>query len=90
MVREKLHPRPEHDEDVAGGKKLILHNDDIHSFDYVIEALVEVCDHEPEQAEQCAMIAHFKGKCPVRSGSTIELKPYLHTLTGKGLTVTID
>ena len=47
--------------DVADGRKLILFNDDVHSFDFVIEALIEVCEHELLQAEQCTIIVHFKG-----------------------------
>ncbi|HEX7868723.1 MAG TPA: ATP-dependent Clp protease adaptor ClpS, partial [Chryseobacterium sp.] len=45
--------------------KLILHNDDIHTFDDVIEALIQICKHDPIQAEQCTMLVHYKGKCTV-------------------------
>ena len=47
---------------------LILHNDDHNTFDHVIEALVEICGHDPVQAEQCALIAHHKGSCEIKSG----------------------
>jgi len=57
---------------------LILLNDDVNTFDYVIETLMKVCGHTLEQAETCAMITHYKGKCAVKSGSYEELKPY-HT-----------
>lgn len=69
---------------------LILHNDEIHSFDYVVEALVEVCSHNPEQAEQCAYIAHLKGRCDVRKGSSAYLHTLLKALSEKGLTVTLE
>lgn len=48
---------------------LVLYNDDIHTFDYVITALMEVCDHDSNQAEQCALITHFKGNCDVKRAS---------------------
>jgi len=54
---------------------LVLHNDDINTFDYVMDTLVEVCDHSLTQAEQCATITHYKGKCEVRSGAFCELSP---------------
>ena len=47
---------------------LILYNDDHNTFDHVIETLVEVCGHDPVQAEQCALIAHHKGSCEIKSG----------------------
>ena len=59
-------------------KNLLLLNDDINTFDYVIEVLMKVCHHTLEQAETCAMITHCNGKCSVMSGSYEELKPY-HT-----------
>ncbi|MDK2910408.1 MAG: ATP-dependent Clp protease adaptor protein ClpS [Bacteroidales bacterium] len=71
-------------------KDLILFNDDVNTFDYVIHCLIEVCNHTAEQAEQCAIIAHFKGKCPVKSGSFDELKPLADELTRRLLTVEIQ
>ncbi|MDP2424218.1 MAG: ATP-dependent Clp protease adaptor ClpS [Bacteroidales bacterium] len=70
-------------------KLLILYNDDINTFEFVIESLVEVCKHEPEQAEQCALTAHFNGKCNVNVGSFIELKPRYDSLCDRGLSVSI-
>ncbi len=69
---------------------LILHNDEVHTFEYVIDSLVEVCDHHREQAEQCAMITHFKGKCDVQKGPTSSLRPKRTELSRRGLIVTID
>ncbi len=53
--------------------ELILLNDDINTFDYVIDVLIRVCGHDPIQAEQCAWITHFNGKCSVRSGDLEEM-----------------
>ena len=90
MVREKVKPRQAGEEETGEGKRLVLHNDEVNTFDFVIECLVEICNHEPEQAEQCALIAHFKGKCSIKTGDTQVLKPYQKELSGRGLTVTID
>jgi len=69
---------------------LILHNDDVHSFDYVIESLVEVCEMDMIQAEQCTYLVHYKGKCDVLRGSTENLRPYRDGLVNRGLNATID
>jgi ATP-dependent Clp protease adaptor protein ClpS len=69
---------------------LILYNDEINTFDFVIESLVEVCGHEFEQAEQCALIAHLKGRCIVKSGSYEELKDMADELIMRRLTVEIE
>lgn len=72
------------------GHKLILFNDDINDFDHVIDTLVEVCHHLYEQAEQCALLAHFKGKCAVKSGPLKVLKPMAILLSIKDLTVELQ
>ncbi len=69
---------------------LVLHNDDINTFDYVMGALVEVCDHSMTQAEQCATITHFKGKCEVKSGSLPEMKELRYQLISRGLKASVD
>lgn len=61
-------------------RTLLLLNDDVNTFDYVIEVLMKVCHHTLEQAETCAMITHYKGKCSVKSGTYEELKPYYISL----------
>ena len=66
--------------------KLILYNDDIHTFDYVIDALIEICKHELLQAEQCTMLVHYKGKCTVKTGSMDLLKPMHDKLISRSLT----
>ena len=69
---------------------LVLYNDDIHTFDYVIESLIEVCNHDEIQAEQCTMIVHYKGQCDVKKGSPDTLLPLKEGLLERGLKAVID
>ena len=69
---------------------LILHNDEVNTFEFVMETLVEVCKHSSNQAEQCAMIAHYKGKCEVLTGEKSELKEIREELISRGLKATIE
>ena len=68
---------------------LIVFNDDVNTFDWVIDALVEVCDHEVTQAEQCAFIVHYKGKCAVKSGDFDTLEPMQRELSNRSLSAEI-
>ena len=85
---------PQFDEDIekANGLAnfLTLHNDEMHTFEYVIESLVEVCKHDFEQAEQCTYLVHYKGMCDVKKGSYHSLVPYKKELSRRGLKVTIN
>ncbi|KFC22271.1 ATP-dependent Clp protease adaptor ClpS [Epilithonimonas lactis] len=65
--------------------KIVLHNDDVNTFDFVIECLIEICEHTLEQAEQCTMLVHYKGKCTVKTGALEKLKPMHQALLDKGL-----
>ena len=69
---------------------LIVWNDDVNTFDWVIESLVDVCGHEEIQAEQCALIIHHKGKCGVKKGSFDELRPQAEELINRSIQATID
>jgi len=69
--------------------QIILWNDDVNTFDFVIESLIKICDHDEVQAEQCAFIVHFNGKCPVKTGSMSDLKPRCEKLLSLGLTASI-
>ena len=69
---------------------LPLHDDDIHTFDYVIDSLMDVCSHDINQAEQCTFIVHYKGKCEVKKGPFNFLKPMKDGLINRGLNATID
>lgn len=70
--------------------KLVLHNDEINTFDYVMEVLIEICEHSMTQAEQCATITHFKGKCEVKSGPFTEMKELRYQLISRGLKATVE
>ena len=70
--------------------RLVLHNDDHNTFDWVIKALVDICKHHPHQAEQCSLLVHYKGKCSVKEGSMDQLKPLKDGLTDRGLSATIE
>jgi ATP-dependent Clp protease adaptor protein ClpS len=69
---------------------LILCNDEVNTFEWVIETLVEVCGHSSEQAEQCAMLIHTKGKYAVKHGSYDDLKPQCDAITERGIGATIE
>jgi len=88
-TKEKTSYANEVEEQLLDQKSLILYNDDHNTFDHVIETLIDVCEHDPMQAENCAMIAHYKGKCPVKNGTDKELMPYYTEMTNRKLTVEI-
>jgi len=69
---------------------LILHNDDVHDFDFVIHSLIDVCKHDSVQAEQCTFLVHYKGKCDIKKGKYHELKKMYNLLQSKGLIVTLN
>ena len=71
-------------------RKLVLHNDDVNTFDWVIDALVEICRHSVEQAEQCSYIIHHKGKYAVKHGSLESLKPMKDAIIDRGINATIE
>ena len=70
-------------------RELVLYNDDFNTFDFVIECLVDICNHEPLQAEQCTLIVHYTGKCAVKVGSYTDLNPMRVALSDRGLSVVI-
>lgn len=69
--------------------EIVLHNDDVNTFDFVINALINVCDHTEIQAEQCAYLVHYKGKCAVKTGEYDYLKPRCTKLLSLGLSAEI-
>lgn len=85
MKKQQLKSSHSTSEILTNKKDLILFNDDVNSFDFVIESLVEVCDHSHEQAEQCALVAHYKGKCNVKSGTMKDLVPMNNELNNRGI-----
>ena len=76
--------------DVESPYNLIVWNDEVNSFDWVIQTLIEICNHSTEQAEQCAMIIHTQGKYAVKQGSYEELKPMCDARTDRGIGATIE
>lgn len=88
-VREKQQASEETLEESAEEFTLVLYNDDVNTFDWVIDTLVELCEHEPIQAEQCAYIVHFKGKCSVKSGDYDILEPIYEEMCNRSLTAEI-
>ena len=68
---------------------LVVFNDDVNTFDHVIDTLVDVCKHEPTQAEQCAMIIHLKGKCAVNSGEYDELVSQRNEICRRGISAEV-
>lgn len=69
---------------------LVLYNDDVNTFDFVIDALIEVCRHDRIQAEQCTYIIHYNGRCAVKDGPRKKLKPMCEALLDRGLSATIE
>ena len=69
---------------------LVLYNDDVNTFDYVINCLIRICEHDLIQAEQCAWLVHNRGKCQVKSGKLSDLKKRLRELTQSGLSAQIE
>lgn len=67
------------------GKSLVIYNDDVNTFDHVIDSLVKVCKHEVIQAEQCTWIIHYNGKCAVKEGEMDYLMPMRRALTDRGI-----
>lgn len=76
-------------EAVDVNNEIVLFNDDVNTFDHVIDTLIRVCKHTAEQAEQCAILVHYKGKCTVKTGSFDELKPQCTQLLEAGLSAEI-
>ena len=70
--------------------EIVLYNDDVNTFDFVIEALIDVCEHTAIQAEQCTILVHYKGKCAVKTGDIDELKQRCEQLQSLGLSAVIE
>ena len=68
-TKEETSVTPEVNESLESLRQLVLFNDDFNSFDFIIQSLVEVCEHETMQAENCALIAHYNGKCRIKKGT---------------------
>jgi len=88
---------PSHEEEVelleeiksTDSNELVVFNDDVNTFEHVINTLVKVCGHTIEQAEQCTMLVHYKGKCSVKVGTFEELKPMRQGVCDRGISAEI-
>ena len=91
ILNHKEQESPEFDLEVKSSRlhEIILYNDDVNTFDHVIKMLVAHCGHTYEQAEQCAYIVHFSGKCVVKTGSYHKLEPICAKLLDANLSVEI-
>lgn len=76
-------------EKTTKSNEIVLYNDDVNSFDHVIDCLIATCDHSPLQAEQCSLIVHYNGKCIVKTGELKDLKPRCTQLLEAGLSAEI-
>ena len=89
-TKEKISEKHLSETDLMNENEIILYNDDVNTFDHVINTLISVCDHTLEQAEQCSLIVHYKGKCSVKTGSYSDLKPICTELLQAGLSAEIE
>jgi ATP-dependent Clp protease adaptor protein ClpS len=88
-VKEKIQEKVAVDEAISLNNEIVIYNDDVNTFDHVIETLMRVCSHTSEQAEQCSLIIHYKGKCTVKTGPIKELVPQCTQLLEAGLSAEI-
>ena len=84
-TKEKIQEEDDVLEQEAHQHEIVLHNDEVNTFDFVIESLIRVCEHTLEQAEQCTILVHYKGKCIVKSGTYKDLEPRCSELLRIGL-----
>ncbi|MCB9223214.1 MAG: ATP-dependent Clp protease adaptor ClpS [Crocinitomicaceae bacterium] len=89
MVLTEIQEKVEVNKDVEKNRSLVLYNDDVNTFEHVIDALIKICKHETMQAEQCTWIVHYNGKCTVKEGDFRSLRPMRQALNEKGLTAKI-
>lgn len=95
-IKNYDHPQREYEEevlvldDITDQSKIIVYNDDVNTFDFVIESLIEICHHTLEQAQQCTFLIHYKGKCTVKTGTIEELLPMHKKLLDRSLTSEIQ
>ena len=88
-TKEKIQEEVDVLEQEINQHEIVLFNDDVNTFEFVIDSLINVCDHTTEQAEQCTWLVHFKGKCTVKTGEYNDLKPRCSKLLSLGLSAEI-
>jgi ATP-dependent Clp protease adaptor protein ClpS len=77
------------EDEVKEPRQLVVFNDDVNTFDHVIETLIKICRHTPEQAEQCTLLIHYKGQCTVKEGEFPDLAPMCTAIHGRGISADI-
>ncbi len=87
--KEKVSEKVKVDTKEKQNNEIVLYNDDVNTFDHVIDTLIYACEHTPEQAEQCSLLVHYKGKCTVKTGPYEELEPRCSKLLEAGLSAEI-
>ena len=88
-IKERVSEELLLEEETVEQNEIVLFNDDVNTFDYVIEVLIQICNHTVEQAEQCSIIVHNNGKCTVKTGEYKDLKPKCTKLLEAGLSAEI-
>lgn len=88
-TKEKILEEVLLEEETVKQNEIVLFNDDVNTFDHVINTLMDVCEHSAEQAEQCSLIVHYNGKCTVKTGEYKDLKPRCSRLLQAGLSAKI-
>ncbi len=91
MLKEVVKEEKEADviDEIDEGVKVVLYNDDVNTFDWVIECLCQLCQHDSIQAEQCAVLVHYKGKAVVKTGEEDKMKSICQALCDRGLSAQI-
>ncbi len=88
-TKEKIQEQFQVETKAQNLNEIVLYNDDVNTFDHVIDTLIYACDHTPEQAEQCSILVHYKGQCTVKTGIYDELEPRCTMLLDAGLSAEI-
>ncbi len=88
-TKEKIQEEVDVLEKESNQNEIVLYNDEVNTFDHVINTLMYACDHTAEQAEQCSILVHYKGKCTVKTGEYKELEPRCSKLLQAGLSAEI-
>jgi len=88
-AKEKIQEKHQEDTLEQSLNEIVLYNDDVNTFDHVIDTLIYACDHTAEQAEQCSILVHYKGQCVVKTGEYKELEPRCSMLLEAGLSAEI-
>ena len=93
-VQQSVKPWQEEDLDIlvdtTNGYSLVVWNDEVNTFEFVIETLIKICGHSAEQAEQCALFIHTQGKYAVKKGDYDTLKPMCDAITERGIGATLE